>query len=445
MSDDGRTFLDRGYDFLMGEHEGRACEAIPESACTNVPRNFFLNVFNGASTKLAEQIASPGLVLPWFLSALGAPAFMAGWLVPLKQAGSMTPQLAVAGSIRGFERRKWFWVGAGITQTVALLMIILAALTFDGVTAGWITLVMMALFSVASGVGSVAFSDVVGKTIPKRRRGRLLGLRATLGGMLTVGAGLALRLLVKGTEDIGPYLVLIGIAAVLWFLAALLFGSIQEEKGATQGGRNAIKEAGYGLQLLKKNPGFGHFLLSRALLLLGVELALPYYALHAKQLLGGTLQDLGVFVVVSGVAMFLSSSIWGAFSDRTSRKTLIVAGVLAAFTALLALGIDRLPDQWHTALVYSPVVFLVGVAVAGVRTGRKTYIVDAAPDEDRPTYVAFQNTFSGLVTILGGFMSFVVGLLGIQAMLLVLLALGLLGALASIRMPEAEEMVSAES
>jgi hypothetical protein len=75
------------------------------------PQNFVLNVLNGSAPKLVEQLASPGLVLPWLFSAIGAPTALAGLLVPVKEAGSLLPQLAVAGSIRAYQKRKWFWVG----------------------------------------------------------------------------------------------------------------------------------------------------------------------------------------------------------------------------------------------------------------------------------------------------------------------------------------------
>lgn len=81
------------YEFITKDDDN-ACEAIPESACEEAPGNFFLNAFNGACTKSAEQIASPSLVLPWLLSGLGAPATLTGFLVPLNRGGSLQPQLA---------------------------------------------------------------------------------------------------------------------------------------------------------------------------------------------------------------------------------------------------------------------------------------------------------------------------------------------------------------
>ena len=71
------------YTILSGDDEfDRACKIIPDSLCTNLPRNYVMNVINGAASKLAEQVASAKVVLPWLLSTMGAPAYIIGFLLP---------------------------------------------------------------------------------------------------------------------------------------------------------------------------------------------------------------------------------------------------------------------------------------------------------------------------------------------------------------------------
>jgi len=216
--------LDRAYRILSGDDsDERACEAIPDSACTDVPRNFVLNVLNGAATKLAEQLASPGLVLPWLLSAAGAPAAFATLLPPVKQAAGLLPQLAVAGSIRRLSRRKPVWVAAGLSQAALLACIPVAVWLLPPVAAGLVAVLLFAAFSAASGAGSIAFQDVMGKTIPKGRRGRLLSNRAAIGGALTLAAAAGL---LAGTPDSPPPAfagALVLCAAALWLAGAAAF------------------------------------------------------------------------------------------------------------------------------------------------------------------------------------------------------------------------------
>ncbi|MEC8574214.1 MAG: MFS transporter, partial [Pseudomonadota bacterium] len=49
-----------------------------------------------AATKLADGLIDPKLVLAWLLNAIGAPGFLIGILVPVREAGSLLPQLALA-------------------------------------------------------------------------------------------------------------------------------------------------------------------------------------------------------------------------------------------------------------------------------------------------------------------------------------------------------------
>lgn len=69
----GPSLPDRANRLLTDEAgvEGRACEAIPDEACVEAPRNFLRNAGNGAAPKLAEQLASPGLVLRLLLAHRG--------------------------------------------------------------------------------------------------------------------------------------------------------------------------------------------------------------------------------------------------------------------------------------------------------------------------------------------------------------------------------------
>ncbi|MGD8429712.1 MAG: MFS transporter [Ectothiorhodospiraceae bacterium] len=433
--------LDRAYRVLSGDDsDERACEAIADSACTALPRNYVLNVVNGACTKLAEQIAGPNLVLPWMLAAVGAPASIIGFLMPVKQVFSLVPQLAISGQIRRVARRKWVWVGAGGIQAVALLAMAAAAAVLGPVAAGLSVVLLLALFSAASGAGSVAFQDVTAKTVPKGRRGMMLSNRAFIGGILTILAGGILQFRLNGGEAGAVYFALIVTAAILWALAALVFMLVREDAGATEGGRNPLHELAAGLALMRAQPGYRRFLTARALLL-SVELAAPFYALYGQTLFTGMPAALGAFVLCIGLGNVLSSPIWGRFSDHSSRTVMALSGALAAATAALALVVGTGPEALASPYLYALVFVVLGVAEQGVRLGRKTYLVDAAPADERPLYVAFANTGIGLLALVGGGLGAVSQWLGAPVALLFLGALGMLGALACRAMPEAANML----
>lgn len=432
---------DRAYAILSGDDDfDRTCEAIPEAACTAVPRNFLLNLANGAATKLAEQIASPGLVLAWLMSAVGAPLAFTGFLVPIRQAGALLPQLAAAARIRAAPRRKLFWAGAGTVQALALATMIPAVLILPPVAAGCAILVLLAVFSMASGVGSVAFQDVVAKTIPKARRGRLLASRAAVGGALAIAVALYLHLGPDLSDRVWPILVLVGAAALLWLMGAGFFAAIDEEPGETAGGRNPLAEAREGLVLIREQHGYRAYLLARVFLV-SVEIAMPFYAVLAGKVAGETWKTLSLYILATGLGTILSSPFWGRSADRSSRRVMVLSGIIGAVAAASAVAIAAYADTGLATYLYALPFIVHGIAEGGVRLGRKTYLVDAAPAAERPLYVATGNTLVGAFTLASGLLGLLLAVLGLESMLILLGILAAIGSLAAWRMPEADHMI----
>ena len=196
----GETTADRLYRFLMEEEDARVCKDIPEEACIEVPGNFFKLGASQTLTKLADELSSAKTVLPWVLTSVGAPASLIGLLVPIRESGSLLPQMVIAGVVRNRPRRKYIWVLGGILQALALMGMGAAALVLRGPVAGATLLAFLILFSLARGLVSVASKDVIGKTVPKTRRGRLTGFTSALSGVLVLLLGGLLAALVTGSE-----------------------------------------------------------------------------------------------------------------------------------------------------------------------------------------------------------------------------------------------------
>lgn len=408
--------------------------SIPPEAVEHVPRSFSLNALNGACTKLAEQLASPGAVLALLIGVVSAPVAFIGMLEPIRRGASLAPQLAIAGRIRARRLRKGFWVAAGLTQAAALALMLLGAATLEGVGAGVAIVACLALFSLASGVGSVAFGDVVGKTVPERNRGQLLALRGTAGGALTLIAGLVLLGLDR-SDELAVFLALLGAAALLWFVAALLFAGIPEPEGEPAHQRSPLEEARAGIAQLTDSPGLRAFTLARALLL-SVELALPFLVFFTRTELGGA-DVIAAAVISIGLANLLSNFAWGRVADRIStRLTMLAAGALGSLAIGGVLLLGAVATEGTPVLAFAPVFFLATAAEAGIRVGRKAWVVNAAPETERPLWIAASNTLAGMVTLTFILLGGLAQATSVTVTLITLLTLSLAGLGATYRMPE---------
>ncbi|WP_424961328.1 MFS transporter [Ekhidna sp.] len=423
------------YEYLVESGEERACDAISEESCKEAPGNFLLNGLNGFCTKLAEQIASPTLIIPYVFSILGVPSFYSGLLVPVKNTGSLLPQLIVSAKIRAFRYRKYFWAAAGFFQGMMLLLMGLVFINFKAGVVGILVVFLLLLFSMASGVGSISFKDVMGKTIPKGKRGQLLSFRATGGGVLTMLAGIVLYLFIGKDSSIDSFVMLFIVAGVLWITSAVLFALINEEPGATSGGRTPVEEAKKGWQLIQQDDNFRNFLITRALLL-SIPLVQPFFILYATQKMDVELSGLGFFVIAAGVSNTISSPFWGRFSDKSSKKVMMVSAAFALLISGYVIAFGFLPDTWQNIYAFGPVFFLIIIAYSGARMARKTYLVDYAPSDERPLYVSVANTFMGVMTLLSGVLSVVAGFFGIKVMIASLMLLMFLAILFGSKLKE---------
>jgi hypothetical protein len=429
--------VERAYDMVFQEEEdARACTDIPDEACTRVPRNFGRILASSTATALADELSSAKTVLPWLLAAMGAASFWTGLLVPVRESMSLLPQLFIAAPIRRLARRKYAWIGGGIVQAVSLAGIAAAGLFLRGAGTGAVVIVLLLIFSLARGLTSIASKDVIGKTIPKRRRGRLNGAKSAAAGVLTVLLGFAvIRVTGEGASP-GIIAAMIMGAAGLWVIASGIFAFVEEEPGATSGGVNAFTEAIKRLALLRTDGTFRRFVLTRALLV-STALAGPYYVMLAREY-GTGASLLGFFVAASGIASAVSSLVWGSLADRSSRTVLVTAAGVASVLGVAMFVVDR-TEILAAAPVIAPVAFLLlSIAHAGVRIGRKTYVLDLAGGEKRTDYVAVGNTVIGAVLILGSLVGALTTFIGPSGVLLILSGFGFVGVIGGFGLPEVE-------
>lgn len=416
----GNSWFDDAFEAVAIDDEGRACRDIPESACTQEAGNFFKHVSALSLSKSADALIDPKLVLSWLLNALGAPAALVGLLVPIREAGALLPQLFTAGALRRLPLRKWAWAAGAGVQGVAALAIGFFALTMEGAMAGWSIIGALGVLALARSVCSVCYKDVLGKTVDKSRRGAATGLAASIAAGVAIIFALALS---SGVVD-RMTLVLIGIAlaGAAWIASALVFATLIEEPGATEGGKAAISAALENLTFLKSSPQLRRFIAARALLT-ATALAPPFIVAAASQAGdGGAYEALGFLVLASAGAGLVSSFIWGRLSDKSSRKVLILAAMISAailaVTAAFAFG-GGLGGRFLPPVL----LFVLMISYQGVRLGRSTHLVDMADRKTRAPFTALSNTVIGLVLLAGGAFSLLASASGPAMVLAVMSAM----------------------
>jgi hypothetical protein len=427
------------YNRITGDEDARVCKDIPTSACSDQPRNFFAYLGANLLGKIADEIASAKLVIPWLFGALGVPAAFTGFLVPIREAGVLLPQLLVSATVRNLPIRKGVWLLGAALSALSLFAMGIATLTMEGSNVGTVFILMLVIFSLARGLCSVSAKDVLGKTVSKSRRGSLMGWSASLSGIAVLVLGLWMGVADLRHAGLHVFAGLLFGGGTLWAVSLLIFAAIREQPGATEGGGNALAVALAQLRLLTDDSAFRRFVAGRALLL-SVALAPPFYVLLAHQQAGGGLLGLGALIVANGLASSLSAPFWGYLGDRSSRQVMTLAasgaGLLGIATyAGVSLGWEWLGSEWGLATIF----LLLNVMHGGVRLGRKVYLVDMAGSENRAAYVAVSNTAIGVLMLFGGLFGVLGDWLGVAETVLLLGLLSLFAATYIRTLPEVSE------
>ncbi|MEQ8953795.1 MAG: MFS transporter, partial [Gammaproteobacteria bacterium] len=323
------------WDLLTAEDDGRVCRDIPESACNDQPKNFVTHISALSMTKLADGLVNPKLILSWILTSLGAPAYFVGWLVPVREAGALLPQLFIASYIRSLPVRKIVWALGSVIQGICAAGMALAAINLTGFELGLAIILLLGILALARSICSVSYKDVLGKTVGKSRRGTATGTASSIaaGGVLVYALVLASGWFAKEA------LLIAGLfcAGILWLTASLLFTRLTEEEGATEGGGDPFSLAVKNISCLLTDRQLGLFIFTRALLI-ATALAPPFMVALSVDNSAGDPGELGLLLLASSLASLGSSYVWGRLADRSSRWVLILAAIMAFTTLFLTVA-----------------------------------------------------------------------------------------------------------
>lgn len=425
------------FDDLL--HRNRTHEDASElsaHARTHIRRNAAVFIGANGLQNIADQGAKASTVLPWIMAATGAPAWMTGLLVPIRESGSMLPQAALQPWVLRKKRRAGVWIVGALGQALGAALIALACAFASGAVAGTLVLGGLALLALSRSLTSIASKDIQGRTMPKGMRGRVSGLSTMISGLVAITVGLVIRL--YGGSDTSTWVlaVIVAAASACWALAALLFRRIAEDDAP---GKHEDPHHAHWLvdswQLLRSEADFRRFVMVRALLLVSA-LAPPFVVHLSAQGSGAHLSSVAVFIIASGLAALLGGRVSGMLSDRSSRKTMMWGAAIASLIVVgfvASLAIAPLATSWW----WGPLVFfLLSLVHTGVRVARKTYVVDMASGDQRTRYVAVANTAIGVLLLVTGALSSALLALSAKAALIFLAALGVGGVLLARTLPE---------
>jgi hypothetical protein len=416
--------------------------AVPKH---EVRRSFALNIFNGAVFNFASRLIDPPLVLTWFVSQLTSSNLLVGLVAPLGQACWYLPQVFMSTHIQRVERKMPIY---SLTAMVRVLAWLLLAMVVWFVPNRTLVLVgFFLLYSIAwtaAGLAGLSFFDILAKTIPGRQRGSLFAWRQFLGGLLGLGAGWVVRTVLNYPVLPFPrgHASLFLLYGVTIAPAMVAFAAIREPSGKVATESLTLVQQLQRARHILRNDGIYRRYIGGKLALGLTEIALPFYGIYAKNVLGAAEGMVGVYLAARVVGQLLCNLPWGYLSNRKGNRIVMrLMSIGTGLTALLGItlvalvGALRPQGAWLPYLAL-PLFFLNGAVLpARVLTGGN-FLLELVSESERPLYLGLSNTLTGVVVLISGLGGLVVDVLSFTGLFTLVVGLCLAAYILVTKLPE---------
>ncbi len=362
------------------------------------------NALHGFSLGIATTVAEPNTILPLIIHHFSSNLIIVGIFTSLLRGGAIIVQLIAAFYAQGYKEvmpylrivfffrfLSWFLIGAAIffvgdsNKTLTL----------------WLIGIGLFFFSFSAGFGGIYFKEIIAKVFDKKERGRTMSnkqLFASIGSLLSGGvAGWVL----ENFQAPDSYAYLFMISALLMAVGLVAFASIEEpiKENITQREESFVKFIKNAIHTFKTDERLRLQILI-TLLAFAFLLAMPFIILKAKDSFELTGWLVGGFVTIQMIGSILGNLfLWKRLTDNYVRMMQL------ALTIMITLFI--LAFFASTPLHYVIVFLLFGIARDGLRNADMNLILEIAPEEKRPVYVAIQSTLTSIgyfFAIPGGFL-----------------------------------------
>ncbi|MFQ5343275.1 MAG: MFS transporter [Anaerolineae bacterium] len=405
----------------MSSHHDRERNPVEQQ----LRRNFAVNVLDGGFFAFAVSFASSVTILPLFVSRLTSSPMAIGLITAIAQIGWFVPQLFTANYVQRYPRKKPWVMLATLGERIPYAILALLALQIGRLSPQTVLVLFFAIYSIAAlsgGLTGTAWQDMIAKVIPARARGRFFGAQQALGGLLGSGGAVVAGLILERVAYPGNFAICFGLTVVAMAISYVFLSLTVEPSRPSRRAKASMLHFLKQLpQLLRADPNYARFLVSRAAGMLG-RMAAGFLTVYAVEMLGASVADAGRLTAVWMATQMLLNPLLGWWGDRGGHKQVLELSTL--FTvASMAIALWAPSVGWFYA-----VFALSGATLAGAILSGLSIVMEFAPEDDRPTYIGLTNTFLGPFAGLGSLVAgAIVSVAGYQTLFWVSLALSALG------------------
>ncbi len=366
-------------------------------------QNNFKNAIHGFFLALATAVSEVSTVLPLIVYHFSHNLIIIGLFASLLRGGAIVVQLFAAFYAQSFRYvmpymkivflfrfLSWFFIGLCIylvgdkNHTLSL----------------WMIGIGLFVFSFSAGFGGIYFKEIIAKVFSKDERGKTMSNKqffASLGSLL--GGGVA-GVVLHNFAAPQSYAYLFMVSSFLMGIGLFVFSTIDEppKENISTKEDSFILFMQNAINILKKDR---RLKLQIIITLLGYSflLSISFIIIRAKESFDLTGFLIGSFISVQMIGSMVGNLLLWKKLTNNYIVMMRVALSLMILLFLVALAADSIWD-------YVAIFLLFGIARDGFRNADINLILEIAPEDKRPVYVAIQSTltsFGLFFAIPGGF------------------------------------------
>lgn len=372
-------------------------QAYQEQVQRDLPRNFLANLAHGMLGLTGFKLMHAPTFVPAYIFLLSDSKIAVGLALGAQFIGMAMSSIWSATLIEHREQVMKVVYSVGWMMRLQIFCLAMSAFLLSGDMALIFACIFLALFGFFGGMQGVAFNFLMSKVIPTNKRGKLIGMRNFLGGLIAAGVAYVGGEYLVGSNAFGNgYGSTFMLAFILTSIGISALTFVREPKSLTV----RKKSSGFGQRiaeipaLLRGDNDYRRFFYARALGALGT-VAVPFYVLYAGQYVSLSGVTLGYFSLAFLLSQTISNLLWGKIADAKGYRLvfLLSMGLWGVSTLLLICG---------ASLAVFIVAFCgLGAGFGGYQVASNNFVLEFGKSHELPMLIAVSDTASHLMMALG--------------------------------------------
>lgn len=363
-----------------------------------------------------------------YLVRLGAPNAIVGFLTSAPALGAIFLSIPAGAFLEGrldlvrIVNVNRFYI------RIAYLAIAVVPFFFVGAGAIWPVVVLWTLTSIPAAVANPAWTTVVARIIPPKRRPRVNGNRWAILSVITAAGGAFFGWMLDRIATPHNFQVVFVASFVAGIVSIYFFSRIQmpdDPAGSKAGALRPRARAvplGELAGLFRRYPSFARFLIASFVYRIGLNLPLALYSIYAVREAHASNTIIGLQSAAGNLALVGSYLVWGRLAAHRGHRIVLLAATVGLSFYPFATALVR------DAIWLIPATLIWGAFASGIDVSFFEGLLHTCPPDRLQTFIAVNSALANVVIFLAPIAgTLLADLVGIRVALVTSAAISLFG------------------